>query len=87
MNLAISLLEPFTNKMKINGLTPKQIEMLDIMWNLHDSLELELWKKSLSSSDYKQAVVLEELLIVNYIDEIVAHDDLEEARHILNYLK
>jgi hypothetical protein len=73
--------------MKINGLTTKQIDMLNIMWNFQDACEFSLWKESLNSSDYEQTIVLEELLIVTYIDEIVTDDNLEEARQVLNNLK
>jgi hypothetical protein len=73
--------------MIITGLTTKQIEMLDIMWNIPDALELELWKLSLSKSDHTLAVALQELLIVNYIDEVVTTSSLEEANEVINKLK
>ena len=56
---------------KIDGVTQSQRQMLDKMWSLDTQQEFDAWFSTLSPSDKRQAMALEELLIVALIDQEV----------------
>lgn len=69
---------------KIAGLSTKQVELLDIMWNLESSNELTEWMDTLSVQEIKQVLVLKEILLAHCLDEInetqLANDYLKRFR-------
>lgn len=74
--------------MKLTGMSVKQIELLDAMWSIQDMCDLEEWKQSLDEEDRKQAIVLQELLIILYIDEVVESTEIStEVQQIISKLK
>lgn len=56
---------------KIDGVTQSQRQMLDKMWSLDTQQEFDAWFSTLSPADKRQAMALEELLIVALIDQEV----------------
>lgn len=68
-------------EIRIDGLTPEQCDMLDIMWELRSSDDLTDWLDSLSDEELQQAMILKEMLIAHCIDEL---DDITIAN---GYLK
>jgi hypothetical protein len=54
---------------KIDGLTKKQVAILDIMWTLDDERSVENFVRSLPLSDRKQAQSLKTLLIHEALEE------------------
>lgn len=59
--------------MKITGLTEHQLTMINIMWSLSSSQDLENFQQSLNENDYKLCIALQDLLIAEYIDELIIH--------------
>lgn len=66
---------------EIHGLSAKQVKMLDTLWSLKSREDLEEWMESLTTNEFKMAIALQELLVLEYTDEI---KDMSMAK---NYLK
>jgi hypothetical protein len=66
---------------EINGLTPEQVQMLDMMWSIESSDDMDDWLNSLSEKDMQMATQLKNLLMFALIDETV--EDFEVAKHYL----
>ena len=63
---------------QINGLTPEQVQMLDMMWSIESSDDMDDWLNSLSEREINLANQLKNLLTITLIDETV--EDFEMAR-------
>lgn len=68
-------------EIKIEGLTPNQIDLLDIMWNIESPDDLYEWMNTLEDDDFKEVVTLKELLLSHCFDEI------DETKIAKDYLK
>lgn len=73
--------------MQIDNLTIKQVKMLNTMWDIDDPTDLAIWQSTLSESDYRMSVALQELLIASYFDEFVSDDALEEANSVIREIQ
>ena len=67
----------------INGLTPEEVQMLDMMWSIESVEEMEDWLMSLNRKERLMAYRLRMLLLIEMIDYDVVND-LSQAK---NYLK
>jgi len=67
---------------QINGLTAEQVQMLDMMWSIESSDDMDDWLNSLTDKEVKVAEQLKNLLVLTLIDESVT--DYSMAN---NYLK
>ena len=56
---------------KIDGLTKKQVALLDIMWTLDDEQSVENFVRSLPKADRQQAHSLKTLLIHEMLEEFL----------------
>jgi hypothetical protein len=56
---------------KIDGLTKKQVALLDIMWTLDDEQSVENFVRSLPRADRQQAHSLKTLLIHEMLEELL----------------
>ena len=65
---------------QISGLNKKQCELLDKMWNINSIEDLREWMDTLNVTDLSMVVVLQELLVLQYTDEI---DDFSIAKEYL----
>ena len=54
---------------KIDGLTKKQVALLDIMWTLDDEQSVKNFVRSLPPADRQQAQTLKTLLIHEMLEE------------------
>jgi hypothetical protein len=54
---------------KIEGLSKKQVALLDIMWTLDDEQSVENFVRSLPTADQQQAQSLKTLLIHEALEE------------------
>ena len=66
----------------INGLTDKQVAMLDIMWTLNSQEEFNDWLSSLEDEDCELAEQLYWLLLIE-IAESHDNEDYTEANEVL----
>jgi len=69
-------------QISINGLTDKQVAMLDIMWSLNSQEEFNDWVSSLEDEDCKLAEQLYWLLLIE-IAESDTDEDCTEANEVL----
>jgi transcriptional regulator of NAD metabolism len=67
---------------RIEGLTTKQVEILDKLWSFDTTDEVLEWMKSLSEEDFKMAVTLQELVIDQLLEQ-PAESDVTEAQSML----
>jgi hypothetical protein len=67
---------------EINGLTPEQVQMLDMMWSIESYQDYEDWLDSITLEEAKMAEQLKNLLVLTLIDD--AMEDYDMAK---NYLK
>lgn len=70
---------------KIDGLTRKQVALLDIMWTLDDEQSVENFVRSLPRADQQQAQSLKTLLIhemmEEWLEDITEFPDAQEIIH------
>ena len=66
---------------RINNLTPYQVEMLDHMWSLDSYEEYQEWMDLLDEEDRILAESLSQMVILAEIDELVG--ECKEAKHVL----
>lgn len=67
----------------LDHLTPEQAEMMDILWSLSESAELEAWQSTLTPEELELSNTLMRLVILETVDDIFAEDVAQAA----NYLK
>ena len=54
----------------ITGLTKKQVELLDTMWDLVDIEDYENWRNSLDENTMNEVDTLEQMVLLAQSDEI-----------------
>ncbi len=54
----------------ISGLTKRQVELLDTMWELKDMEDYEEWKNSLDEETMNEVDTLEQMVLLAQSDEI-----------------
>jgi hypothetical protein len=67
----------------INGLTSAEVKMLEIMWNIQSSDDMEDWLMSLSRKKRVMAHRLKMLLVIEMID----YDAIKDLSIAKTYLK
>jgi hypothetical protein len=68
-------------EIRIEGLNTRQLELLDMMWELESKEELNEWISTLEYDEVREVLVLKELLLAHCFDEV---NDTEIAK---DYLK
>jgi|DEB0MinimDraft_12_1074336.scaffolds.fasta_scaffold15280_2 hypothetical protein len=68
----------------IEGVTPEQKEMLDIMWSLESTDDYLDWYETLDTHDQQQADLLKMLLLYELSDQIT---NVDQAKEIINLVK
>ena len=73
---------------KIDGLTRKQVALLDIMWTLDDEQSVENFVRSLPRADQQQAQSLKTLLIHEMMEEFLEGiTEFPDAQKIIQRVK
>ena len=67
---------------EIHGLTPEQVQMLDMMWSIESYQDYQDWLDSITLEEAYMAEQLKNLLVLTLIDD--AMEDYDMAK---NYLK
>lgn len=67
---------------RIDGLTAKQIQLLDKLWSLDTQEEVSAWFGSLDNETFKQAVVLQEMILDSILEQ-TAESDTSMAKQML----
>ena len=68
----------------IEGVTPEQKEMLDIMWSLESTDDYLDWYETLDTHDQQQADLIKMLLLYELSDQIT---NVDQAKKIINMVK
>ena len=72
---------------KIEGLTPLQVQLADLIWNCQSQDEVELLIRNLPTEEYRRtATVMMEMIVVAAIDEVLddpEYEDYTAARQVL----
>ena len=70
-------------EININGLTPEEVQMLDMMWSIESVEDMEDWVASLNREERLMVYRLRLLLITEMID----YDAVQDLTLAKNYLK
>ena len=62
---------------ELTGLTSRQHELLNIMWEIGTIAELNEWRKTLSKSDHESSVTLEHMLVMEVNEPAVEKSTIE----------
>jgi len=70
--------------MRIEGLTERQVELLDTMWEIEEFTELEEWMTTLCRADRMEAQRLQQLVVLEAFEELVEKDGYPEANKVID---
>jgi len=73
--------------MQINGLTERQVELLDTMWAIEEFTELEEWMATLTRADRFEAENLQRLVILETFEELMADSKYPEANQVIDRIR
>jgi hypothetical protein len=73
--------------MRIEGLTEHQVELLDTMWAIEEFTELEEWMATLSRADRMEAQRLQQLVILETFEELLAKDGYPDANRVIDQFR
>jgi hypothetical protein len=73
---------------KIEGLSPLQVQLADLIWSCSSQDDVELLIRNLPTEEYRRtATVMMEMIVVAAIDEVVNDSDYKDykaANKVLN---
>ncbi len=76
---------------RITGLTPTEMEMLDHMWSLDTYEEFRTWQACLDEDDYNMSERLQRMLLLELseavMDKVVARSNCTEANEVLKQFR
>jgi hypothetical protein len=68
---------------KIEGLTPLQVQLADLIWNCQSQDEVELLIRNLPTEEYRRtATVMMEMIVVAAIDEVLDDPDYKDYKAV-----
>jgi len=71
--------------MRIENLTPEQVEMLDFMWNELDTYEEMIeWLDALDPVERRQAETLQQLILLESAENLIEESKYYEANMVIN---
>jgi hypothetical protein len=73
--------------MKLDGLTERQVELLDTMWSIEEFSEVETWMATLSRADRMEAQNLQNLVILEAFEEAMEHSKYPEANRVIDQFR
>jgi hypothetical protein len=73
--------------MQINGLTERQVELLDTMWAIDEFDELEAWMQTLSNADKAEAELLQRLVILEEFEAMLTTSKYPEANKVIDQFR
>ena len=71
----------------IHGLTARQKEMLDIMWNMEELEDVEEWVSTLSEKEQKISEVLMQMVVLESYEGMLEETSTKEANDLINRIK
>ena len=70
--------------MRLEGLTERQVELLDTMWSIEEFTELEAWMATLTRAEQLEAENLQRLVILETFEELLEQDKYPEANMVID---
>ena len=70
--------------MQIDGLTERQVELLDTMWAIEEYDELEAWMATLCRADRVEAENLQRLVVLETFEELLEQNKYPEANMVID---
>lgn len=71
-------------EIRIENLTPRQVEMLEIMWDLEDYEDVQAWQATLDPKERDMSETLMKMILLEMADNLLEVDDVGLAQ---DYLK
>lgn len=73
----------------LNGLTARQVKLLDAMWTKDSSDEFEAWCKTLQSKTLREVLLLREIILIEIIEaEAIKNVSIaKEAKELIERVK
>jgi hypothetical protein len=73
---------------KIEGLSPLQVQLADLIWNCSSQDDVELLIRNLPTEEYRRtATVMMEMIVVAAIDEVMDDPDYQDYKAAKKVLK
>ena len=73
--------------MRIEGLTHHQKDLLDTMWAIKEYEDLEEWMATLCRADRMEAQRLQQLVILETFEELLAKDGYPDANRVIDQFR
>jgi hypothetical protein len=74
--------------MRIDNLTPDQVDMLDFMWTELESYEDMLeWMATLDLADRKQAELLQNLILLEAAETLLEESKYHDANRVIDQFR
>jgi hypothetical protein len=73
--------------MRIEGLTERQVELLDTMWEIKEYDDLEEWMKTLCREDRIEAESLQRLVVLEAFEELMEESKYPEANRVIDQFR
>jgi len=74
--------------MKIENLTPDQVDMLDFMWTELESYEDMLeWMASLEPAERKEAELLQKLILIEAAETLLEESEYHDANRVIDQFR
>jgi len=73
--------------MKLEGLTERQVELLDTMWAIEEYDELEAWMQTLSKAERFEAENLQRLVVLESFEELMEESKYPEANMVIDQFR
>ena len=70
--------------MRIEGLTERQVELLDIMWAIGEYTDLEEWMATLSRAERFEAENLQRLVVLETFEELLEQEGFPDANRVID---
>jgi hypothetical protein len=73
--------------MRIEGLTERQVELLDTMWEIEEFDELEAWMATLSRAERIEAENLQRLVVLETFEELLEQSKYPDANRVIDQFR
>lgn len=73
--------------MRIEGLTERQVELLDTMWAIEEFTELEQWMDTLDRADRMEAENLQRLVVLETFEELLESSKYPDANRVIDQFR
>ena len=73
--------------MQINGLTERQVELLDTMWEIEEFTELEAWKSTLDKAEQLEVDNLQRLVVLEAFEDLLVDNKYPDANRVIDQFR